>query len=64
MGDIITAEEFDRIFDRIVWLKLLKEQVNNVDFLYNKFLCDWTYMVYYESDEYYILTDAYYNLNF
>jgi len=64
MGDIITAEEFDRIFDRIVWLKLLKEQVNNVDFLYNKFLCDWTYKVYYESDEYYILTDAYYNLNF
>lgn len=62
MSEIITAEEFDRIFDRIVWLEVLRYQVNNCDFLFNKFLCDWTYKVYYDNQEYYILTDAYFTM--
>jgi len=64
MGDIITAEQFDEIYDRIIWLEKLMKEVNYNYFLYNKFLCDWSYKVYYENQEYYILTDAYFSRDF
>jgi len=64
MGDIITAEEFDNIYDRIIWLEKLMKEVNYNHFLYNKFLCDWSYKVYYENQEYYILNDAYFTRDF
>jgi len=66
MGDIITTEEFDKIYNKIVWLHKLKEELNifkkpHRDFLFNKFLCDNTYKVYYENEEYYIMSEAYFN---
>jgi hypothetical protein len=66
MSDIITPEEFDRIFDRIVWIGALRQELRRIwgedklDFYFNKFMCDWTYKVYYENQEYYVLTDAYF----
>ena len=64
MGDIITAEQFDEIYDRIIWLEKLMKEVNYNHFLFNKFLCDWSYKVYYENQEYYILTDAFFSRDF
>jgi len=66
MGDIITSEEFDRIYDRIIWLGKLRRELEifkqpHRDFYLNKFLCENTYKVYYENQEYYIMSDAYYN---
>jgi len=66
MGDIIDSHEFDRIYDRIVWLELLDKELSifkqpHKDFVKNKFLCENTYKVYYENQEYYILTDAYFS---
>ncbi len=69
MGDIITAEEFDRIFDRIVWIPVLKMQLEEIykqpllDFKINKFMCENTYKVYYQNQEYYIMTHDYVQSN-
>ncbi len=65
MGDIINHEEFDRIYDKIVWLELLDKELDifkqpHKDFIKNKFLCQNTYKIYYENQEYYILTDSYF----
>ncbi len=45
MGDIITPEEFDKIYNKIVWIDKLKEELNIFktdcrDFYFNKFLCE------------------------
>jgi hypothetical protein len=66
MGDIISPEEFDKIYNKIVWIDKLKKELDifkqpHRDFLFNKFLCDNTYKVYYENEEYYVLTDSYFN---
>ena len=66
MGDIIDSDQFDRIYDKILWLEILDEELSilkqpHKDFVKNKFLCENTYKVYYENQEYHILTDAYYN---
>ena len=65
MGDIINGEEFDIVYDKIVWLELLDKELDvfkqpHKDFVKNKFLCENTYKVYYEDQEYYILHDAYF----
>ena len=68
MGDIITSEEFDRIFDRIVWISVLKKQLGEIykqpllDFKFNEFMCLNTYKVIYSEQEYYILNSEYLNL--
>lgn len=64
MGDIITPEYFDEIYDRICWIGKLKKELSFFkaplnEFLFNKFICENTYKVFYEEEEYYILTDAY-----
>ena len=66
MGDIIDSDQFDRIYDKILWLEILDEELSilkqpHKDFVKNKFLYENTYKVYYENQEYHILTDAYYN---
>ena len=66
MGDIISPEEFDQIYNKIVWIDKLKKELDIFkqpykDFLFNKFLCENTYKIYYENEEYYIMTDAYFN---
>ena len=43
MGDIITPEEFDKIYNKIVWIDKLKKELNiftqpHKDFYFNKFL--------------------------
>ena len=65
MGDIITSEEFDRIFDRIVWISVLKKQLGEIykqpllDFKFNEFMCLNTYKVIYSEQEYYVMTHDY-----
>jgi len=65
MVDNINAEEFDRIFDRIVWIQVLKNQLSEIykqpllDFKFNEFMCLNTYKVIYSEQEYYILTHEY-----
>ena len=66
MSDIITSEEFDRIYDKIVWIELLDKELNifkqpHKDFVKNRFLCENTYKIYYENQEYRIMTDAYFS---
>ena len=66
MGDIIDDIEFYKIYEKIVWLENLDKELDIFkqplkDFVKNKFLCENTYKVYYENQEYIILTDAYYN---
>lgn len=66
MGDIIRPEEFDRIYNKIVWIDKLKKELDIFkqpykDFIFNKFLYENTYKIYYENEEYYIMTDAYFN---
>ena len=65
MGDIIDDIEFDRIYDKIVWIEKLDQELSIFkqplkDFVKNKFLCENTYKVYYDNQEYYILTEAYF----
>ena len=64
MVHIITADEFDRIYDNIVWEKILKKELNIYkqplkDYLFNKFIIKNTYRISYENNDYYVLTDAY-----
>jgi len=63
MSDIIDAEEFDRIFDRIIFPEKLKtdmfymsEEMRN--HYVSKFLCENCYSVYYENEKYYVMIDA------
>ena len=65
MSEIINSEKFDEIYDKIVWIENLDKELNIFkqplkDFVKNKFLCDNTYKVYYENQEYHILTDTFY----
>mgnify|MGYP003652959854 CR=1 FL=1 len=66
MGDIINSKKFDELYNRIVWVELLDKELDIYkqplkDFVKNKFLCKNTFIVYYENQEYRILTEAYYN---
>lgn len=64
MGDIITPEEFDKIFDRIVdpdklKLNMLYMSEANSNMIIERFLSKNCYKVYYENQLFYILTDSY-----
>jgi hypothetical protein len=64
MSEIIDAEEFDRIFDRIIHpeklhmsMIYLTESMRN--FYVEKFLKENCYKVYYDNQLFYIMTDAF-----
>jgi hypothetical protein len=65
MSEIINSKKFDEIYDKIVWIENLDKELNIFkeplkNFVKNKFLCENTFKIYYENQEYHILTDAYY----
>ena len=64
MSDIIDAEEFDRIFDRIIHPEKLDMSMIYLTpsmrkFYVEKFLKENCYKVYYDNQLFYVLTDAY-----
>ncbi len=66
MSDIITSEEFDRIFDRIIFPDKLRTDMFYMteamrNYYVEKFLKKNCYSVYYENEKYYVMIDAEYN---
>ena len=64
MSQIIDAEEFDKIFDRIVdpdklHLNIFYMSKANRNMIIENFLSENCYKVYYENQLFYILTDSY-----
>lgn len=66
MSDIINAEEFDKIFDRIIHPETLIKQVfymskANRNLFVENFLRENCYKVYYDNQLFYVLTDVGYS---
>ena len=66
MSIIINDEEFDKIFDRIIYPeKILMSMIHlkeaDRNYLLDKFLSENCYEVYYEDQKFYVLIDAFAN---
>jgi hypothetical protein len=64
MSKIIEQEEFDRIYDKIIYKEKLERDMWYLtqaqrNYYVEKFLRENCYKVYYENQLFYILTDAY-----
>ena len=64
---IIDNEEFDRIFDRIIYPEKLHLDMFYLsqaqrNFYVEKFLRENTYKVYFDNQSFYVMTDAFVNM--
>jgi hypothetical protein len=67
MSEIIDSQEFDRIFDRIVYPEKLHLDMFYLsqaqrNFYVEKFLRENTYKVYFDNQLFYVMTDAFVNM--
>jgi hypothetical protein len=69
MSEIIKPEEFDKIFDKIIYPQKLRKEISKL-FVQRKadinnkvdiFLKENCYRVCYENQEFFVMTDTYYN---
>jgi len=64
MSEIIEQEEFDRIYDRIIYKEKLEKDMWYLsqaqrNYYVEKFLKENCYKIYYENQLFYVMTDAY-----